>query len=151
MKKTFFSKVILTIFIFWGCSASSQIRVKPNVTKSKANVVKKNRSNKYNDRGQVKVNRNDNRRGVRAATNRNRVVVTKPNRPRNIVKRPNYNRPGYVWIEGYWQWNSFYNRYTWRHARWQKIKQNHYWVPGFWEITPNGFFWVAGYWALLEY
>ena len=74
--------------------------------------------------------------------------MKKPNRPNRIVKRPNYNRPGYVWMQGYWEWNAFYGRYTWQKARWIKAKRNHYWVPGFWEITAGGFFWIEGYWVL---
>ena len=148
MKNTFFSKILVLILLFVGVSANSQVRVKTNKkqnnkvfvktnTNNKKIGVKKNRSNYYN-----------NRSGVRVKTNRNRVVVNKPNRPRVIVNRPNYKKRGYIWIEGYWQWNAFFGRYTWQKARWKKIKRNHYWVPGFWEITAGGFFWIEGYWVL---
>ena len=100
-------------------------------------IIKTNRSNYHNDRG-----------GVRVKTNRHRTVVNKPNRPHVIVKRPTYNRHGYVWIEGYWKWNAFYGRYTWQKAGWIKVKRDHCWVPGFWEITAGGFFWIEGYWEL---
>ena len=138
MKNSFFSKIIVIVFLFGGLSANGQVRVKINTNNNNRKaVVKTNRSNYHNDR-----------RGVRTQTNRNRVVVNRPNRPHVIINRPTYNRPGYVWAEGYWEWNVFYGRYTWQQARWIKVKRNHYWVPGFWEITPGGFFWVGGYWEL---
>ena len=138
MKNSFFSKILVVIFLLGGLSANAQVRVKTNTSNNnKKVVVKKNRSNYYNNRSRVRVK-----------TNRNRVVVNKPNRPHRVVKRPTFNKLGYIWIEGYWTWNAFFGRYTWQKARWMKIKRNHYWVPGFWEITPGGFFWVKGYWHL---
>ena len=137
MKNSCFSKILVVIFLFGGLSVNAQVRIKTNTSKNNKNVVKTTRSNHHNDRG-----------GVRVKTNRHRVVVNKPNRPYVIVNRPTYNRPGYVWAEGYWEWNAFYGRYTWQQARWIKIKRNHYWIPGFWEITAGGFFWVRGYWEL---
>lgn len=155
MKNTFFSQIILFAFLFAGLFSNAQIRVKTNnQTGKKKIIVKKNRSNSYN-KGAIKVKTNTtkptkihNRGGVVVKTNRNRVVVNKPRRPRVIVKRPNYNRGGYVWQEGYWKWNAFYGQYTWQEARWVKAKRNHYWIPGFWEISAGGFFWVNGYWQL---
>lgn len=138
MKKSFFSKTIAVVFLFSGFLGHAQVRIKTNTSKhNKKVIVKTNRStNNYNGgRGRVK-------------TNRNRVVVNKPNIPHVISKRPNYNRYGYTWVEGYWMWNAFYGRYIWQKERWIKIKKNHCWVPGFWEITIGGFFWVEGYWAL---
>ena len=132
MKKSFFSKILVLIFLLGGLSVNAQVRVKTN--KSSNKVVKTNRSNSYN-KGAVRVKNNktpnrvvrnnrsnyyNNRGVVRGKTNTNRVVVTKPNRPKRIITRPNYNRPGYFWQEGYWQWNDFYGRYTWQHARWIK-------------------------------
>ena len=138
MKNSFFSKILVVTFLFGGLSANAQVRVKTNTSNNnKKVVVKKNRSNYYNNRSRVRVK-----------NNRNRVVVNKPNRPHRVIKRPTFNKSGYIWIEGYWKWNAFFGRYTWQKARWMKIKRNHYWVPGFWEITPGGFFWVKGYWQL---
>ena len=90
MKITFFSKILIVIFLLGGISANAQVRVKTNRSNNKKKVV-------------VKTNRNThhNRSGVREKTNRHRIVVNKPNRPRVIVNRPNYNRAGYIWIEGY--------------------------------------------------
>ena len=138
MKNSFFSTILVATFLFGGFSANAQVRVKTNtINNNKKVVVKKDRSNYYNNRSRVRVK-----------NNRNRVVVNKPNRPHRVIKRPAFNKPGYIWIDGYWKWNVFFGRYTWQKARWMKIKRNHYWVPGFWEINPGGFFWVKGYWQL---
>ena len=149
MKNSFFSKTLVIIFLFVGFSANAQVRVKTNNNKGSKNVVK-NRSIHHNDRGtvRVKTNHHNDRGTVRVKTNRHRVVAKKPSRSHVIVTHPTYKRSGYVWIEGYWEWNAFYGRYTWQQARWIKVKRNHFWVPGFWEITAGGFFWVEGYWEL---
>ena len=141
MKKTIFSKLLLIALFLVGVSASAQVRVKTNKGRTnKKVVVKTNRGNHSNH--------HSNRQNVRVKTNRNRVVVSKPNRPHVIVNRPTYNRAGYIWVAGFWKWNVYYGSYTWQKARWKRVKRNHMWVPGFWEISPGGFFWVEGYWAL---
>ena len=92
MKKSFFSKILVIIFLFGGFSVLGQVRIKTNINKNNRKVVKK---------------RHNNRAAVRIETNRHRTVINKPRRPRVIIKRPNYNRPGYFWREGYWKWNTF--------------------------------------------
>jgi hypothetical protein len=73
MKKTIFSKLLLVIFLIGGISATAQVRVKTNRGNNKKKVVvKTNRHNNHN---------NHNHGKVRVKTNRNRVVVSKPNRP----------------------------------------------------------------------
>ena len=144
MQNSFFNKIFVVIFLLASFSIKAQVRVKGNNTiGNKKMVVKSNRSSKYTTNRVVK---NTNRGKVKI--NRNRIITKKPNRPNRIVKRPSYKRPGYIWMDGYWQWNNFYGRYIWKQARWKKIKRNHYWIPGFWEITLGGFVWVQGYWAL---
>ena len=138
MKNSFFSKILVVVFLLVGLSANSQVRVKTNKSNNnKTTIVKKQHKNYYS-----------NKEGVRVKNNRYRSVVSKPKRPNRTVKRPNFNKPGYLWIEGYWKWNVFFGRYTWQKARWKKIKRNHCWVPGFWEINTRGFFWINGYWTL---
>ena len=143
MKNSIFSKLFLISLLLLGISSYSQVKVKPNTTNKKV-IVKNNRNN--NKKVIVNNNRNNNKKVI---VKTNRVVVNKPNRPKVIVNRPNYNRPGYVWIEGYWKWNRFKRKYVWKKAKWKKIKRNHQWIPGYWHIAPNGFFWVEGYWQLI--
>ena len=126
-------------------SSDAQVRIRGNNIKgNKKMVVKSTKSNKYNSKRVVK----NSKRVVTVKPNNKRVVLKKPNRPNRFIKRPNYKRAGYIWVEGYWVWNSFYGQYTWKQARWKKIKKNHYWVPGFWQITLGGFLWVEGYWEM---
>lgn len=152
MKNTFFSNILVVIFLFAGFCADSQVRVKTNTSNSNNKAtVKKNQSNYYNRSGKRVKNKNNYYNkggGIRVKNNRNRIVINKPNRPLRVVKRPDFNRPGYIWIDGYWKWNAFFGRYTWHKARWIKVKPNHYWVPGYWEIGAGGFFWVEGFWEV---
>ena len=97
---------------------------------------------------QVKVKNNNKQNNTRIKNNKKRVVISKPNRPRIIKKRPSYNRSGYVWIAGHWKWNWWKKRYVWKKGKWKRVKKNHFWVPGYWQETPNGFYWVEGYWQL---
>ena len=137
MKNILFSKILIMIFLFVGFSLTAQVRVKTNKANNKNKVVIKKDRQTYN-----------NKRVIKVKNNRNRVVVKKPMRPKVIIKRPNYNRPGYVWIQGHWKWSDFYGRYIWQRAKWVKVKRNHYWVPGFWDIYDGGYFWIEGYWKL---
>lgn len=135
MKNSFFSKALVLIFLFGGFSTNAQVRVKTNRIYNNKKDLTTKRSNLYNKR-------------VRVKNNSSRIVFSKPNRPKVILNRPNFNRHGYIWINGCWKWNTFYGRYTWQKARWVKLKRNHFWVPGFWKINLGGFFWVKGYWQL---
>jgi len=135
MKKTIFNLILLVGVFLVSTTAYCQVKVKTKKGYTKKVYVKKNHHNYNQNRIIVK-------------TNRNRVVVVKPNRPKVIVNRPNKLRSGYVWLEGYWKWNSYFGRYVWQKARWKRIKKGHHWVAGYWEETPNGFFWIEGCWAL---
>ena len=137
MKNILFNKILIMTFLFVGFSVTAQVRVKTDKANNKKKVIIKKDRQIYN-----------NKRGIKVKTNRNRVVVAKPKRPKVIIKRPNYSRPGYIWIQGYWKWSNFYGRYIWQRARWVRIKKNHYWVPGFWDVADGGYFWIEGYWKL---
>jgi len=138
MKKIVFSFILLfgaVLFAPQSSFAQIVIKSKHNTTKSKV-VVKKNNHN----RG-FKVKRRP--------TNQHssRVVVSKPNRPNVIVKRPNNIRKNYIWVEGHWKWSAFYKEYIWIKGQWIRERRGHYWVSGFWEVSLNGFVWVEGYWG----
>ncbi len=131
MKKSIFSLFVFGAFLFSASSLDAQVTIKTNKKKTNKVYIKNNTSKN---------------RVIKK--NRNRIVVTKPNRPKVIVKKPNRVRPGYIWVQGYWKWNSYFGRYVWQRARWKKIKRGHYWNPGYWEQTPHGFFWIEGCWVL---
>ena len=152
MKNSFFNITLIFSFLVFGCfSTNAQVRVKKNVKSNKVNIkagIKNNRNTNKRNKKVVVKNNAYNINGVRVKTNRNRVVVNRPNRPKVVRTRPNYNRPGYYWAPGFWKWNSFFGIYSWHKARWIKVKPNHYWVPGFWEASPGGFYWIEGYWEV---
>ena len=136
MKKIVFSFILLFgAVLFVPQSSFAQVVIKSQHNKKTNKVVVK------------KTNRN---RGVtvkRGPTHSSRVVVSKPNRPHVIVKRPNNIRKNYIWVEGHWKWSNFYRDYIWIKGQWIRERSGHYWVSGFWEVSLNGFIWIEGYWA----
>jgi hypothetical protein len=70
--------------------------------------------------------------------------------PAMIQETPPAERPQgdqYVWVPGYWAWDSDRNGYIWVSACWRAAPPNTYWVPGYWARTSGGWVWVAGFWA----
>ncbi len=52
--------------------------------------------------------------------------------------------PGYVWIDGYWEWH---NRWAWRNGYWAKPpRARATWEPGRWERGNRGWRWHEGHW-----
>jgi hypothetical protein len=76
------------------------------------------------------------------------VAPTEP--PANIQEVPPADRPqggNYVWVPGYWAWDSERNGYIWVSACWRFAPPKMYWVPGYWAQVRGGWEWVAGFWA----
>ncbi len=76
------------------------------------------------------------------------VAPTQP--PANIVENPPADKPvgdQYVWIPGYWAWDSERNDYIWVSGCWRAAPPGRYWVPGYWSQTGMGWEWVPGFWA----
>jgi len=70
--------------------------------------------------------------------------------PANIVENPPANRPTggqFVWVPGYWAWDSERNSYIWVSGCWRAAPPGMYWVPGYWARVPEGWEWVAGFWT----
>jgi hypothetical protein len=75
------------------------------------------------------------------------VAPTKP--PANIEEEPPAERPegdNYVWVPGYWSWDTDRKDYVWVSACWRVAPANMSWVPGYWAETDGGWEWVAGFW-----
>lgn len=69
--------------------------------------------------------------------------------PPNIVENPPSEKPAggqFVWVPGYWAWDSERNCYIWVSGCWRAAPQNMYWVPGYWTKVPEGWEWVSGFW-----
>ena len=70
--------------------------------------------------------------------------------PANIMENPPSDKPAggqFVWVPGYWAWDSERNNYIWVSGCWRAALPNMYWVPGYWAKVPDGWEWVAGFWA----
>lgn len=76
------------------------------------------------------------------------VAPTAP--PANIEEEPPAERPqgdNYVWVPGYWSWDTDRKSYIWVSACWRVAPDNMSWVPGYWNQTDDGYEWVAGFWT----
>jgi len=68
------------------------------------------------------------------------VVDVEPPPPRPVVVAP---RPGYVWIEGNWEWDG---HWRWRDGYWERERAGHVWIGGRWVRSGNHWNWHAGRW-----
>ena len=76
------------------------------------------------------------------------VAPTQP--PANITENPPAEKPTgdqFVWVPGYWAWDSERNSYIWVSGCWRAAPPSRYWVPGYWSKTDMGWQWVPGFWA----
>ncbi len=70
--------------------------------------------------------------------------------PPNIDEVPPDERPEgqrYVWVPGYWGWDSDRNDFIWVSACWRVAPPNMRWVPGYWTAVSAGWEWVPGFWT----
>jgi len=114
---------------------SKKVIVKGDKKNSKKVIIKDNHHNHHNHHDKIIIK-----------SNRDRIVIKRPNRPKKIKKIYNKKRRGYVWIKGHWKWSSIFKTYFWVEGHWIKKRKNHFWVDGYWYQTDGGFFWVKGYW-----
>jgi hypothetical protein len=71
------------------------------------------------------------------------VETAPPPPPREVI--PAAPQPGYVWIEGHWQWNGV--RYVWVGGYYVAPRVGFAWVPHRWWRGPRGrWHYGAGYW-----
>lgn len=78
------------------------------------------------------------------------VVPRQP--PPDIQEVPPAQRPegdNFVWVPGYWSWDTDRNDFVWVSACWRVAPPNRYWVPGYWSAVAGrgGWEWVPGFWA----
>ncbi len=76
------------------------------------------------------------------------VVPQEP--PAQIQEVPPEERPQgdqFVWVPGYWAWDTSRQGYIWVSACWRAAPPKTYWVPGYWARVPEGWEWIPGFWA----
>lgn len=79
------------------------------------------------------------------------TVPTAP--PADIEEIPPPERPAgdqFVWVPGYWAWDSDRNGYIWVSGCWRAAPPNMYWMPGYWTQTVGGWRWVPGLWVPVD-
>ena len=76
--------------------------------------------------------------------------IVAPNEPpAAIAEKPAAEKPKgaqYVWIPGYWAWDTTRKDYVWVSGCWRVPPANMSWIPGYWNKTPQGWQWVPGFW-----
>ncbi len=80
--------------------------------------------------------------------NSNFIVPKAP--PADIDETPPDERPvgdQFIWIPGYWAWDSERNTHIWVSGCWRAAPPGKYWVPGYWAKAEGGYRWVPGFWA----
>ncbi len=76
------------------------------------------------------------------------VAPTAP--PARIDEVPPADRPvgdQFVWVPGYWAWDSDRSGYIWVSGCWRAAPPDMNWVPGYWAKAAGGWQWVAGFWT----
>lgn len=76
-------------------------------------------------------------------------IVSPQEPPADIVENPAAERPRgsqYVWIPGYWAWDTERTDYVWVSGCWRVPPAGMSWMPGYWNRVPQGWQWVAGFW-----
>ena len=121
---------LILSFAFISITVFSQTVIKTQTNKGKNKNITVKTNNKNSKKVIVKSNTAKN--NIIVKTNRDRLVINKPNRPKVIKKRFKKKRRGYVWVKGFWKWSPIFRIY--------------FWQDGYWEETINGYFWVDGYW-----
>jgi hypothetical protein len=76
------------------------------------------------------------------------VAPTEP--PNDIEEIPPAERPAgdqFIWVSGYWAWDSDRNDYIWVSGCWREAPPGMSWIPGYWTEAQGGWRWVQGFWA----
>jgi WXXGXW repeat (2 copies) len=82
--------------------------------------------------------------------NKQEAVVAPQEPPAAITENPPDQRPTgdqFVWVPGYWAWDSDRNGYIWVSGCWRAAPPGRYWVPGYWSKADTGWQWVPGFWT----
>ena len=104
------SLVLSCAFISTTVFSQTVIKTQTNRGKNKNITVKTNTKNSK----KVIVKSNTSKNNIIVKTNRDRLVINKPNRPKIIKKRYKKKRRGYVWVKGFWKWSPIFRIYFWQ-------------------------------------
>jgi len=68
-------------------------------------------------------------------------VESEPPPPRQEVFEV---RPGFLWIEGRWNWSG--GQWVWMNGHYERERAGYVWAPGRWEARGSRHVWVEGSW-----
>ena len=75
-----------------------------------------------------------------------RVYVHRaPPAPRYVHVHPR-PRTGYVWVEGYWDYDYYYDQWVWVDGYWARARRGMAFKAGHWQYTPDGWLWISHRW-----
>ena len=74
-------------------------------------------------------------------------MVVRPVTPHVKLYKPIKIRAGYVWIDGYWQWNRRAHKYFWVKGHLTRRKAGKVWIAGHWHQVRGGWVYQPGFWA----
>jgi hypothetical protein len=139
MSKTW-SRIALSALVAsasWGVAwAADEVHVNTGEPEQRVTVVKESGSTH-----EAVVN-------IRSEAPSEVIVKAEPPKPKtdSVVME---SRPGkeYVWVSGYWRWDTDRSTYEWVDGVWRRQVPGMVWQAGRWERTPKGYVWIAGSWA----
>lgn len=70
--------------------------------------------------------------------------VIAPQAPPPVMVEEVVERPGYVWIRGYWHWTG--SRYVWRKGHWDRVRPGYHHVAAHYVRQADGWHFRAGIW-----
>ena len=56
--------------------------------------------------------------------------------------------PGFVWIDGYYQWRD--DQYVWMAGHYERERRGYRWNAGRWELRGGTYVWVPGGWVAVD-
>lgn len=73
------------------------------------------------------------------------VIGRTPPPPLRYERRPPMPGPGYMWVDGYWNWRG--GRYVWVPGHWDRPPYaGAYWSHGHWDRYDDGWHYHEGHW-----
>ena len=109
---------------------------------------REDRRERYEDRRERRDDRRDRRQDRRRPVWRDNVRDHRYNGPRRAppaVRVERYRpRPGYVWVNGYWDWRG--DNYVWISGRYERQRRGYRWRDRRWEQRDGAWIFVDGGW-----
>jgi|TARA_B110000263_G_scaffold228791_1_gene222077 hypothetical protein len=136
--------ILSCLFLSSNLFSQTVIKTLNNRKNSKKVIVKNNKKN--SKKVIIKDNHHHHNNGL-VISNRDRLVVNKPIRPKKFRKKIKRNRRGFIWVSGSWKWSPIFRRHLWHVGHWIKTRRHHHWHDGYWEETMHGYYWIEGFWC----